>query len=169
MAYKHGQKWATDEDVTAKAPAALELSPDRAAIQGDGLDLCFVTVRVTDETGVTVPRADNPLKFKIEGPGEIVATDNGDPRSFEPFPAPQRKAFNGLCLVIVRAKAGQAGRIQLTASGDGLKDGTTVISSAPSWRGALPHSLTAFDFAGPDVSLSPSPWDGEERERRTFH
>ncbi len=130
VAYKHGQKWATDEVRTANAPAALELSPDRAVIRGDGLDLCFVTVRVTDENSVTAPRADNPLKFKIEGPGEIVATDNGDPRSFEPFPAPQRKAFNGLCLVIVRAKAGQAGRIQLTASSDGLKDGTAVISSS---------------------------------------
>ena len=131
VAYKHGQKWATDKMVTAKAPATLELSPDRAVIRNDGQDLCFVTVRVTDENGVTAPRADNPLKFKVAGPGEIVATDNGDPRSFEPFPAPQRKAFNGLCLVIVRAKAGQAGQIQLTASGDGLKEGTAVISSAP--------------------------------------
>jgi len=35
--------------------------------------------------------------------GEIVATDNGDPTSFESFQAPERKAFNGLALVIVRA------------------------------------------------------------------
>ena len=47
----------------------------------------------------------------IEGPGEIVATDNGDATSFESFQAPERDAYNGLALVIVRAKAGQTGTI----------------------------------------------------------
>jgi len=51
------------------------------------------------------------------------------PTSFEPFPSHERKAFNGLCLVIVRAKAGQAGRIVLTASSDGLRAGRAVITA----------------------------------------
>jgi beta-galactosidase len=71
----------------------------------DGLDLSFVTVRVADN-GLTAPRANNPIKFTIEGPGEIVATDKGDPTNLEPFSTPEREAFNGLALVIVRAKPG---------------------------------------------------------------
>jgi beta-galactosidase len=89
-----------------------------------------VTVRVADANGVTAPRASNAIRFRIEGPGEIVATDNGDPTSFEPFQAPARKAFNGLCLVVVKAKPGQTGRIKVTASSDGLRDGTTFITAA---------------------------------------
>ncbi len=130
ITYKNGRQWATDVVRTAGKPAALELLADRPVIHSDGLDLCFVTARVTDENGATAPRADNPLKFKLEGPGEIVATDNGDPTSFEPFPAPARKAFNGFCLVIVRAKAGQTGQIKLTASADGLKNATIPISAS---------------------------------------
>ncbi len=130
VTYKNGVKWATDSVKTAGPPAGLEAVPDRSLIQADGRDLSFVTVRVVDGNGLTAPRADNRISFTIEGPGEIVATDNGDPTSFEPFQAQERKAFNGLCLVIVRAKSGQTGRIKLTASSDGLRDGVTFITAA---------------------------------------
>src|SRR5580704_13587767 len=113
VAYKDGKQWATDTVKTADAPARLEASPDRAAIQADGVDLSFITVRIVDKDGVTAPRANNHIKFTITGPAEILATDNGDPTSFEPFQSPQRNAFNGLCLVIVRSKRGQPGTILL--------------------------------------------------------
>ena len=76
-----------------------------------------------------MPRAENRIHFEIEGPGEIVATDNGDPTSFESFQSQDRKAFNGLCLVIIRGKPGQPGKIQLTAKADGLKTGTASIKT----------------------------------------
>lgn len=129
VAYKDGRKWATDTIKTAGLAAALVLQPDRSSIYCDGQDLSFVTMRVVDEKGRLVPRANNPIRFHVEGPGEIVATDNGDPTSFEPFPAHERHAFNGLCLVIVRAKAGEAGKIQLTASSDGLEAATTMLET----------------------------------------
>jgi beta-galactosidase len=106
---------------TADEPAKLKLGPDRSTIGADGKDLSFVTVMVADKAGTTAPRASNRIHFDIEGPGEIVATDNGDPTSFEPFQSHDRKAFNGLCLVIVRGKAGEPGKISLTAEADGLK------------------------------------------------
>jgi beta-galactosidase len=105
----------------------LEL--DRNTIRADGRDLSFVTVTVTDKHGMIAPRADNQIHFHIEGPGEIVATDNGDPTSFESFQSHDRKAFNGLCLVIVRGQIGQAGEIKLTAKADGMEVGATTIKS----------------------------------------
>ncbi|MGD1088839.1 MAG: hypothetical protein ABR955_08970, partial [Verrucomicrobiota bacterium] len=54
---------------------------------------------------------------------------NGDPTSLESFQAHDRKAFNGLCLVIVRAKNGEAGTIKLIAKSNGLKIGTTTIKT----------------------------------------
>ena len=54
-------------------------------------------------------------QFEISGPGEIIATDNGDATCLMPFQATQRPAFNGLALVIVRGKPGQTGNVTLTA------------------------------------------------------
>jgi beta-galactosidase len=129
VAYKHGKKWAADTVKTAGPAARLELRPDRDRITADGKDLSWVTVSVADKNGVTVPRSKNHIRFEIEGPVEIVATDNGDATSFEPFQAPEHDAFSGLALAIVRAKPGQAGTIKLTAKSDGLKPATVIIRS----------------------------------------
>ncbi len=127
VVYKNGKKWATDVMKTTGPAAKLTLAPDRAKIAADGKDLSFVTVTVADKAGFLVPRSKNQLKFKIEGPGEIVATDNGDATSFESFQVPERKAYNGLALVIVRAKAGETGKIKVTAESEGLKTGECVL------------------------------------------
>ena len=63
------------------------------------------------------------------GPGEIVATDNGDATSFESFQSPEHNAYNGLALVIVRSKAGERGAIKLTAKSDGLVAATIKIKA----------------------------------------
>jgi beta-galactosidase len=131
IAYRNGREWARDTMRTAGEAAALDLQPDRATIRADGYDLSFVTVRITDQDGVTAPRADHRLHFAVEGPGEIVATDNGDPTSFEPFPSPTRHAFSGLCLVIVRAKPGQDGTVRLTVSAQGLRSAETTLTAIP--------------------------------------
>jgi beta-galactosidase len=129
VTYKDGKKWATDTMKTAEEPAQLKLEADRSKIQSDGLDLSFVTVTVTDKHGTVVPQANSPIHFDIQGPGEIVATDNGDPTSFESFQAHDRKAFNGSCVVIVRGKPSQPGKLTLSASTQGLTTGTTVVTT----------------------------------------
>ncbi len=130
VAYRNGARWATDSVETAGAPAVLRATPDRPRIRADGRDLAFVTVRVLDAHGRLAPRADNPIHFAIDGPGEIVASDNGDPTSFEPFQARERRLFNGLCLVILRARPGQVGRITLTGSSDGLRTAVAVMTAS---------------------------------------
>lgn len=130
VAYRNGKKWATASMKTAGKAATLTLEPDRSKLLANGWDLSFVTVSVVDSLGSTVPRAGDRVHFQIDGPGEIVATDNGDPTSFEPFQSHDRNAFNGLCLVIVRSKSGQPGRICLTASADGLKMGAASIQTS---------------------------------------
>jgi beta-galactosidase len=134
IAYKDGKIWARDMIRTAAAPARLEATADRDVIAADGRDLSFVTVRVLDGNGVLTPRADNKLRFRVDGPGEIVATDNGDPTCFVPFPSHEREAFNGLALVIVRATKGEPGRVTVTVTGDGLSDGVAVITTAARHR-----------------------------------
>lgn len=129
VAYKNGKKWAAKVVRTTGEPAKLEASADRNEIRADGKDLAFVTVRVTDKAGLTVPRANNSIKFEIEGSGEIVATDNGDPTNMTSFPSHEREAFCGLALVIIRAKRGEPGSITVTAKSPRLKEARVVIKS----------------------------------------
>ena len=129
VAYKNGRKWATDVMKTTGPAAKLALQADRDKIRADGQDLSYITVTVADKSGLPVPRSKNHIQFQIEGPGEIVATDNGDATSFESFQAPERNAFNGLALVIVRAKPGQPGTITLKAQADGLTEAVICIRS----------------------------------------
>jgi beta-galactosidase len=138
VAYKDGREWARDRVETTTAATGLALEADRAEITADGVDLAFVTVRVVDASGRTVPRADQQLTFEVSGAGEFVASDNGDPTNFEPFPLPARKAFSGLCMVIVRAKPGQTGAIHVVAKVHGLAVGEAVVTAVKSgvsdWR-----------------------------------
>ena len=71
----------------------------------------------------------NRVSFTLTGPGEIVATDNGDATSFESFQAKERAAYNGLVLVVVRTKPGLIGAITLGASATGLAAAETVLTA----------------------------------------
>lgn len=130
VAYRNGRKWAEDVVRTTGAAAKLTLQADRASVRADGQDLSFVTVTVADKDGLLVPRSKNRLRFEISGPGEIVAVDNGDATSLESFQSKERNAYNGLCLVIIRTKAGQPGQIRLKAQGDKLAGAAVSITSA---------------------------------------
>jgi len=130
VTWKAGKPWADSVMKTTGPAAKLTLKPDRSRITANGDDLSFVTVSVADKDGMMVPRSMNLLKFEISGPGEIIAVDNGDAASLESFKATQMKAFNGLCLVIVRSKPGQSGRITLKAVSDGLTSADTIITTA---------------------------------------
>ena len=129
VAYRQGQEWASSTVRTVGSAARLELAPDRSVIAADGRDLSFITVRVADSAGNTVPMAKDLVKFSIEGPGEIVATDNGDPTSFVPFPSTERPAFNGLCLAIVRSKPGAKGKITVRAEAPALQGANVTLQT----------------------------------------
>ena len=105
------------------------MKADRASIHADGQDLSFVTVMITDGQGLLVPRSNNRIQFEVSGPGEILGIDNGDATSLESFQSKDRKAFNGLCLVIIRGKAGAPGQIKLTAQSTGLTSSTILVNS----------------------------------------
>ena len=129
VTYKDGNEWATDTMRTAGDASQLSLKPDRALIDADGCDLSFITLTVQDSKGITAPRANDLIRFSISGPGEIVATDNGDPTDMTAFPSHERKAFNGLALVIVKAKRGETGKIVVTAESDGLPAASCAVAA----------------------------------------
>jgi beta-galactosidase len=128
VAYDHGQAVATEEVRTAGAPARIKLLPDRSVIQADGDDLSFITVRVEDKDGNLCPVADNLVHFSVTGAGVIAAVDNGNAATVELFHADHRKAFNGLALLIVWSRPGEAGSIRVVATAEGLAQDETQIT-----------------------------------------
>jgi beta-galactosidase len=129
VAYKNGKFWAEETIQTTGKAAKLSASVDRSKIKSDGEDLAFITVKITDEKGLMIPDANNKIHFSIEGSGEIVATDNGDPADLVSFASHERKAFNGMALAIVRANKGTKGTIKLIITTEGLKKIIVEIKS----------------------------------------
>ncbi|MHB8996178.1 MAG: sugar-binding domain-containing protein [Armatimonadota bacterium] len=111
---------------TAGEPAEIRLTAD-AALASEGQDLSFVVVEVVDANGVLCPSAEDLIHFEIEGPATLVAVANSNPKSTESFQQPQRKAWRGRALAIVRAGT-TAGEVKLVASSEGLTPAEVMIT-----------------------------------------
>lgn len=129
IAYNQGKPVAEKIIITAGKPHHLELIPDRTEIDADGNDLSFVTVRVVDKDGHVCPLADNLVNFKVSGPASIAAVGNGNAATTEPFQANYRKAFNGLCMLILKSKKGEKGKLTIEGSSEHLKSVTKTIQA----------------------------------------
>jgi beta-galactosidase len=126
VAENKGKTICTDEVQTAGTPAKIILTTDRTEISADGKDLSYVKVEIVDKDDHVCPNADNPVKFNLTGNGVIAGVDNGNPVSHEYFKASERKAFHGLCLVVVQSK-GERGTIRLSAESGRLQAADIVI------------------------------------------
>lgn len=129
VAYDDKGKAVAEKSVsTAGKPYALKLEADRSLIKADGEDLSYVTVSVVDKKGNLCPTATNQLKFSTKGAGKFRAVCNGDATSLEQFHLPTMKTFSGK-LVVTLQSSNNAGNIELSVSGKGLKSGKIVIES----------------------------------------
>ncbi len=125
---KDGQVVVTQEIFTANDPAALALTADRSSISADQREVAQITVQILDDKGRLVPTANNQVSLEIQGPGKLIATDNGNPISHESFQSDHQLAFNGLVLAIVQS-TDQPGPIRLIAHSPGLKDANIEVTT----------------------------------------
>lgn len=106
VAYRKGQRWSENVQKTAGELSRLEVAADRDTIVGDGADLSYVTIRVLDAHRVLVPHAAPLLRFAVSGPVEIAGVCNGDATDLAGLQVPFQRAYNGLCQVVLRSRAG---------------------------------------------------------------
>jgi beta-galactosidase len=128
--YEDGRQVLTARRETTRAPSRIALRADRDSISGDGEDVAMVAVAVQDAQGRVVPTADNPVSFRVTGPGKLIGVGNGDPTSHESDKGEGRKAFSGLCMAIVQSAPG-AGTITLEATSPGLEPARVSIAAQP--------------------------------------
>lgn len=124
---KDGKVVLTKEIKTAGKAAKIILTADRKNIKAGERDLSFITVKIVDANGNPVPDADNDVQFSVTGNGTIAGVDNGSETSMESFKANHRKAFNGLCLLVVKSNE-TAGAINISASSNGLSSSSIILS-----------------------------------------
>ena len=121
VTYKGGKEWARDVVKTTGPAVRLSAAVERGEIHSDGEDLCYVNVCVKDTNGLVVSDACPDVEFSVEGPAELVATDNGDETDFEWLRSPHRKVFNGWVQAIVRPKTGTKGVVRVSSKSEGLE------------------------------------------------
>ena len=121
MSWGHWQRWlgqrtavavVTTEVSTTGEPAAIRLTADRTDLSADRRDVAHLMVEVLDAQGRVVPMAENEVTFEVQGEGKLIGVDNGNPQSHDSYKTNRCKAFNGLCLSVVRATA-KAGAFRL--------------------------------------------------------
>jgi beta-galactosidase len=125
---RDGKVVTTTEVFTTGVPAGLSLSADRTQIRADRRDVAHFTVAVVDAQGRTVPDANSPIEFSLQGAGTLIGVDNGDMSSHEPYKANRRRAFNGLALAMVQS-TDKSGPLTLTVTSEGLGSKSVTVNT----------------------------------------
>ncbi len=129
IAYKEGKEIGQDKVRTAGEPAYLKLTPDRSLIAATGEDLSYILVEAFDKNNNPCPKADNLVRFTIDGPATIAGVGNGNPQSRESFVTDHCQLFSGKAILIIRSEKDETGKIKIIALSDGLKKAITSIIS----------------------------------------
>jgi beta-galactosidase len=132
VARNGGRVVATHELRTAGPAARIALAVDEATVTTSWEDVAHVTARIVDAHGVAVPDAEHAVSFAVDGPARVIAVDDGDPQSHEPYVAIVRTAFRGRVLALLRATG--PGRVTVQATADGLAPGTITFDAGPAQR-----------------------------------
>ena len=119
VAYKNGKRIGETRIETAGNPAELRLTPDRKTIKADGMDLCYVTIEMTDEKGRVCPRAMDELTFVVEGPATLVGVGNGNQMGHDSFTDATHPLFYGKAVAILRSRNGEKGTVKLKVNTKG--------------------------------------------------
>ena len=153
---KNGEIVIVEKVRTTATPSQLKLSYMMKEFVGeneippliaDGRDIVVIKAAIVDEDNNIVPTAENLVRFSIEGNGEIIGVGNGNITSHEPNKVDFRKAYSGLCVVIIQTTK-EAGQFTLKAESDGLKSDEIEIETLTPMAASIavitkPHSISS--------------------------
>jgi beta-galactosidase len=127
--FDNGKETASQALKTTGKSAAIRLVADRTKIRADRNDLSYVRAEIIDSKGNIVPDADDlVVNFEVTGNGKVAGVGSGNPRDMSSFQQPRKKAYQGICLAIIRPET-TPGKISVRASAEGLKEAFLVITA----------------------------------------
>ena len=119
IGYVKGAKVAEFTRRTPGKPVGLRLVAETLdrPLAADGADAIFIRAQVVDKQGEVVPDAKVPVRFSVDGPGRIVG------------PSQSASTSDGVASMLLQAGT-RAGRIEVTASAEGLPPASMKIKTA---------------------------------------
>lgn len=113
--YKNNTEVITKTICTTGAPYKInaQLYKDNISIS----DTAIINISVEDKDGNIVPTADNRISFEVSGNGSFIGCGNGNPGDHDSDFIPERRAFNGLCQVLIKAEDKGTVKVELTSEG----------------------------------------------------
>jgi hypothetical protein len=93
----------------------IVLESDKNSMAADGYEVVHITARLLDATGNTVLHADEEISFRVEGPAQIIGTDNGSNVVRDNYTSNNLMTANGQCLLILQSKR-ENGPVRVQAS-----------------------------------------------------
>lgn len=124
--YRNGRLVMEETIKTAGKAEKIVIRPYKNVLSVND-DTAIFNISVVDKDGNTVPTADNEICFKISGVGKFLGMGNGNPGSHESDKIPVRRAFNGLCQLLVKLD-GKAGTAKVRAYSEGMLEDECEIT-----------------------------------------
>ena len=112
--YKNGD--IVMEKAISKFDTSYQISVEAYADVVRKGDVAIFNISILDKNGQIVRNADNELIFEVIE-GELLGTGNGNPGDHDNEKSNKRRAFNGLCQLIVRADNDKEIKINVTSKG----------------------------------------------------
>lgn len=114
IGYRAGKPVSRSQLRSATAELAVTLTAESNTLVGDGDDLAFVHVALSDPRGETEMLVDDTIRVDVSGPGELVGFGTAAPKTEESFLAPSATTYRGRALAIIRSTGGE-GAVVVTA------------------------------------------------------
>ncbi len=130
VAYLGGRVVARKSVKTAGVPAKVVIVPDRSHRSERTARTCRSS-RCGSKiaTAISAHWRRTSYASMSRGKGRLPRSTTATRPLLESFQAPERKAFGGLALLVVRSKRGQPGKIRVGASSEGLSGSVVTLSA----------------------------------------
>ncbi len=127
VGYKGGKVVCEHKLVTPSYAVKLEFDNINQVVPFEEDYEMLLTVRAKDINGNPYFRESAITRFIVEGDAEIIAVDNGNLMSNEPYTGDSIHMYRGVANVMIRLK-GSLGRVKVLAVAEGMHIGETIIN-----------------------------------------
>lgn len=112
--------------ISAGPDVRLRLRSDRVELRGDGQDLAFVEVELTDAASTVVPLSGVALQAQVEGAGTLAGFGSADPKPLDSYTNGLHSTCCGRALAVIRAGT-DPGAAMLTVASDGFGEQRVTV------------------------------------------
>lgn len=117
VAYQNGQEVGRHSIRTAEGAAKLTAQADRAETLGDGTDIAYIHIMITDEKGTVYTDKKTAVSVEVVGPASLIGFGSGEPAPTEEFYESTHSTYDGQALAIVRPTGVGTIKVNVTAEG----------------------------------------------------